>query len=204
MIATNLAYDLTKIREEYGVALSIAEGIEKAFIPVAAELYDTVNEINEKSITETADVDTAKAYKKKLVALRSQTNKIHKEQKAPYYKVGKFIDSIKNTHLAITKDVEEKLDAIIKADQIADVEENAVLQKEREGLIEPYLLPGDKHVAYDNMPEHVWENYLNGMKIRWSKANPALLDIYKKANEVNYEGFAEWFNNKFILKNKRK
>ena len=76
------------------------------------------------------------------------------------------------------------------------------LQLERERLIEPYLLPGDEVIDYSNMPEHVFESYLNGIKERWKKADPELLTVYKKANDLTYEQFSIWFNKSFTLKKK--
>jgi hypothetical protein len=148
--------------EDYGIEKSIAKNIEAAFLPSVEAMeaikpeYDAFMEECGTGEPTEETIEKAKELRLKIVKIRTGTAKTHKEQKAPFYQIGKFIDALKNQQEGVSKIAEGSLKFIETYPERKEEIRLQGLQREREEEIDSYLLDGENHTDYAGMPGPVW------------------------------------------------
>lgn len=162
--------------EDYGMEKTIAQGIEAAFMPsvegmlaLGKEFESVISGVVENDgdlLTvrpSEESMEQAKELLKKYVKIRTGTSAAHKEQKAPFYQAGKFIDVLKNSQMEASKFYEDQLKAIIDFDKNTEAKRLKDLQERRREAINPYM-DGQEHISYSGMPEVLWKQYLKSAR----------------------------------------
>jgi hypothetical protein len=128
--------ELIKVNpEQFGLSEIQATTIANKFLPVLEEMQPLMQKYDEIKMLDPADTTNSKQFddlRKKLVKVRTNCAKIHKDEKAYYLAGGKYVDSWKNKQLEITEPIEADLKE--KADYI-EIQE----QKRKNALIDERL-----------------------------------------------------------------
>lgn len=102
----------------------------------------------------------ARAYRLKLLKVRTSSDKLHKELKEQALREGRAIDGIRNIIKAIIVPQEERLEQIENYEKIQAEKKRQALLEEREGKLGAYI---DNVTLYDlaNMSEEGFEKLLS-------------------------------------------
>lgn len=151
--------------KQFGLEESKAADIAAQFKPMLDKMVELENEYNEViAIPIESAGQQAKALRLKYVKVRTGTEKIHKDQKAFYLMAGRFVDGWKNVQLFASDGIEKKLEEIENYAINKEKERIALLQSDREALLEPYGVENLSTLQLGTMAETVWENFLAGTK----------------------------------------
>ena len=176
--------------EDYGIEQTKAGQLAAFFNPVlerCADLEIETNlldaEIGEDGLTKKT-CKKAKTIRMKYVRERTETAKIHKEQKAGVRQIGLFLDGWKNAQLLACQGQEKKLKKIedyflnLEKERLeAERKKQEVIQESRAVELDKYgaFVPAEAHT----MSDVIWQGYLKG--VRLSFENDRLLE--KQATE---------------------
>lgn len=177
----NTTAELVKIDpSQYGLEVSEARQVEAVFIPMIdamTELEEEFNQITRSPISQELCLQ-AKNLRLRYVKIRTGTAAIHKKAKAYYLAGGRFVDGWKNAQTFASQGKEERLQEIEEHYIRQEAERIEGIRKERSKQLEIYTdaIPSD--IGY--MPEEVFINYLEGVKI----AHAARIKAEKDAEDA--------------------
>lgn len=158
---------------EYGLDLAKGKEVETQFLPVIVERDSLAVEYTAlvgKEITPAVEKE-AKELRLKLVKIRTQTDAIHKTQKAFFLAAGRYIDAWRNKTNVIVEQMEEKLKEIEITSERARVAIMEKLESDRMAELAMYTDFPAQGLAF--MPEEVYQNYLVGVKISYERRKEA-------------------------------
>lgn len=144
---------------EMGLEPAAKTSIETAF----SGFFQQAAEWKDKAETIT-DPKEARAARLSLVKLRTSADKTRAENKAQYLRMGKAIDGANNIFLAMVVPIEEKLEAIEKAEERRIEAERVVRAMERLEAVKPYVEAGFIPPLGD-MTDEQFSTYLDGAKL---------------------------------------
>lgn len=174
--------------EEYNLDVSQANEISEAFRPKLIEMNQLIPEYTEliKQETTPETAKQAKELRLKLVKIRTGTDKIHKEQKEKYLKPGKFVDAWRTAQQFASEEMESELAAKEKHFERLEEIRKDNLNKERQEVLKRLGVTNVSVMRYGDLPNDVWEKYLEGEKISIEAAKEA-----SKAKELEAAEAAE-------------
>lgn len=110
----------------------------------------------------TENLSTFKELRLKFVKVRTSIDKWHKVNKAFYLAGGRFVDAIKNKEIGFSEEMESKLLEAEKFFENQEKERLALLKKEREELLQPFVdnLPG----GLEDLDQDVFDSFLETKK----------------------------------------
>ena len=152
--------------KEYGLEPSQAEQIESVFLPVIQErenLAELYTNIVSKEITKELGSD-AKDLRLKLVKVRTNTDRIHKEAKAFYLAGGRFVDPWKNKTVTVIETMEEKLFEIEDFFPKQEREALAKLKEERIKILSEYCENTDLYQV-QFLSEEAFNSLVQGQRL---------------------------------------
>lgn len=164
--------DIVKVNhEEFGLEEVKAREISNLFKPMLDKMVELEKEYNEVINMELCPETYKKARELRLryVKVRTGTDKIHKNAKAHYRKVGLFIDSWKNAQLLTSEGNEAKLFEIENHKAIELKKQIAKLQEERLERIREFEPDFDEQVNLGEMSEIFWATFIAGIEARYNK-----------------------------------
>jgi hypothetical protein len=144
---------------EMGLEPAAKTSIETAF----SGFFQQAAEWKGKAETIT-DPKEARAARLSLVKLRTSADKTRAENKAQYLRMGKAIDGANNIFLAMVVPIEEKLEAIEKAEERRIEAERFARATERLEAVKPYVETGFIPPLGD-MTEDQFLTYFHGAKL---------------------------------------
>jgi hypothetical protein len=152
--------------KEFGLDESQAQEIEQHFTPVVVErdnLAEIYTEIVGKEISPETTTQ-ARELRLKLVKVRTNTDKIHKTQKAFYLAGGRFCDAWKNKTIIVLEQMEEKL-LSIENYYINIEKEKAEKLKQERILILSEFCENPESYPLGLMSEDAFNNLVEGQKL---------------------------------------
>jgi len=186
--------------KDYGIEKTKAGQLAAFFNPVlekcaALEIETNLlnSEIEKEGLTKKT-CKKAKAVRMKYVKVRTETAKIHKEQKAGVRKIGLFLDGWKNAQLLACQGQEKKLKEIedyflnLEKERLeAERKKQEALQEERASELRKYeaFVPAEAYT----MSDVIWEGYLKGVKLSFE--NKKLLEKQAREQREKLEREAE-------------
>jgi len=159
-----LAVEVQESVELNVVEKSKADQIRDTFVPMANKLSDfekSYNEIIEKSKEgiNRPLIARAKRLRLDIRKVRTETEKIRKQQKEEYLRAGKAIDGVSNIIKWAVSDKEAELEKIEKYFEVQEAERLKLLQEKRVEALSPYVEDAEERKLSD-MDDDVWEAYL--------------------------------------------
>jgi len=152
---------------DFGLEESKAKEIELGFSPSILALNDLKPEFDavcQKDICEKTCKE-AKELRLKFVKVRTSTAKIHKSLKEFYLAGGRFVDAWKNKQLAISEQVEGKLEEI---ETHFERIEKAKKEARRSERIAKLATIGNDGAGFEllEMPDNVFESLFAGLELK--------------------------------------
>jgi len=174
--------------KEFGLDENQAVIVEQEFLPVVTE-REALSSIYSEIITKEITIDTVKeahSLRLKLVKVRTNTDKIHKAQKAFYLAGGKFVDAWKNKNNTIVEQMESKLLEI--ENYFANIEREKLekLKAERIKLLATVCDDTSMYVV-EAMSEIAFNTLINGLKLAKEAELIAIEDARILAEELRIE-----------------
>ena len=159
---------------DYGLEESKAKLIEMAFKPMIDKMVELEKEFNQIIKLPIAIETCNQAHELRLqyVKVRTGTAAIHKKVKAYYRAGGLFVDGWKNAQIFASHGIELRLQA--REDHYKNIEKTRIarLQEERSNALIPYD-PGFTPETLGEMPNEIWSNYFNGVKLAYNERKKA-------------------------------
>ncbi len=161
--------ELIKVNpEQFGLSEIQANVIANKFLPVLEEMQPLIEKYEEIKSLDPADATNSKQFddlRKKLVKVRTNCAKIHKDEKAYYLAGGKYVDSWKNKQLEITEPVEADLKE--KADYLEIQEQKRKNELRDERLAELQMFDADGSMMnLGEMSDEMYDAILTGAKAK--------------------------------------
>jgi hypothetical protein len=155
--------------KEYGLDEKQANVVESAFLPVITEresLAVQYTEIVTKEITAKVEME-ARELRLKLVKVRTNTDRIHKTEKAFYIAGGRFVDAWKNKNISTIEQMEEKLKEIETTSERAESDRIKKVESDRIAELTPFADPITFPVGLGLMRDDVYSGYLMSVKLAY-------------------------------------
>ena len=176
---------LAKVVRETGAELSLVQNYFAAFAPH----FDELAPIVEQAATCTDPVE-ARRCRIALRNLRCAAEKTRKGLKEESLLRGKVIDGASAIFVLALKPAEDAMDAIEKAEQIAEAKRVQDLLNARYFELEPYCDPKQFIAILGTLPEPAYQNLLAGQRAAWLAAKAAEAEA-KAAAEAEAKAAAE-------------
>ena len=152
-----------------GLSVDGVESLKRGFAPHFAKMHEMAAQAN--LITE-AQPKQARVIRLQIKAIRTEAEKTRKELKADSLLRGKAIDGINNVLLYQLKPVEDRLEAIEKAEEIAAAKKKEELRMSRVEAVSPYLV--DVHLyPLAEMSQAAFDQLLTNSKAAHEAAEKA-------------------------------
>lgn len=169
MTEKNLVPALTLETTEMSVLDSSKKAeLIKAFSPKLEEInafndgYSKIVAVKDEDLTPEIAAN-AKRMRLDIGKVRTSTDKMRKDQKDIYFKVGKAIDGLGNIVKNRATEMESNLRLIETYEERREVQRLQKLQVEREDLIREYVMDPEE-IDLASMDESVFNSYLSGLK----------------------------------------
>jgi hypothetical protein len=167
--------NLVKVNnEDYGVEETKALEIQGLFSPMIDKMVELEAEYN-AVVKLPVNEDTAKkarVLRLEYVKTKTGTAKIHKELKAPYLKLGQFLDNWKSTQKTASEGMEQKCLKIEKHFENVEAERIEELQTSRAAELEQYEVATVPQ-NLGEMADDVWSNFLTGSRVNFEDKKKA-------------------------------
>lgn len=171
--------------KEFGLDENKAAQIEQAFAAVNSEreaLTAMYAEIIVKEITPEL-IKEAGELRKKLVKVRTGTDRVHKSEKAFSLAYGRFVDAWKNKSNTPVELMEEKLSEIENYYINLEKKRIAQLQLDRIEAVKPYGVENAEQLNLGVMSDEVWHSFLTGTRTN----HEAKIEAARKAEQERIE-----------------
>ena len=159
VVVTAIPMELEKAVAETGLAADGVQSLKDGFAPHFIEFHTLAEEAKAITVTQPK---AARDMRLALKRVRVDAEKTRKAMKEDSLRRGKAIDGINSLLVYQLTPVEEAMDAIEKAEEIAEANRKAALQSMRADDLSPYADP----TFYDlgSMPEDQWTQLIAGAK----------------------------------------
>lgn len=157
---------------EFGIEEAKAKQISALFKPMLDKMEELEKEYNNIIKLDIEDPETtrqARELRLKFKAIRVETSKTHKEQKAFYLSGGRFVDALKNTQDFASKGLESKLNDIEAHQETKEAARIVELRNERVSILFEFGVEYPS-LRVELMDSEAWEIYLIGVKVSFERA----------------------------------
>jgi hypothetical protein len=148
------------VPQEAGLDITAKTSIETAF----SGFFQQAAEWGAKADSIT-DPKEARAARLTLVKLRTSADKTRSEIKAQYLRMSKAIDGANNIFLALVVPIEEKLDAVEKAEERRIAAEKQARLESRTEQVKPFVSNSLMIPPLGDMTDEMFDRYLDGVKL---------------------------------------
>lgn len=160
------------VAQAAGLSVDGVESLKRGFAPHFAKLHEMAAQAN--LVTE-SQPKQARVLRLQIKGIRTEAEKTRKELKADSLLRGKAIDGINNVLLYQLKPVEDRLEAIEKAEEIAAAKKKEELRIQREAALAPYVLEVHLYPVAD-MKQEAFDQLLANSKAAHEAAEKAKAD----------------------------
>lgn len=133
------------------------------FFKQISEVKKDIDKVNFENPTE-LDMSIADTIRKKLVKIRTASEREKTEMNKDYILVQKIVTGANNMVSSICKLDENRLDEVAKYIQIQEAKRLAELLEERTKILVPYGFSEDDVKGMEKMSDEVWNSFLIGAK----------------------------------------